>query len=201
MRETTILKYLRENPRFMRKHQAELTRMLRLAERDVVDLTGMQLVALRDENTKMRRQLHKWYAAAAANEQIIEFLHRLAIRLVAGDAKANPERLLAREMDKRLGIKLCKLVDLKKSGHKVSLADKRRLESSPGALRTAEPLPSFAKLVRRDHWEAILHIPVYLGTSLRAVVICGTQDAQDFPRDASSDYAVRLAELLAVCLK
>ena len=175
--------------------------MLRLAERDVVDLTGMQLVALRDENTKLRRQLHEWYEAAANNEQIIEFLHRLAIGMITSEAGKDPAKLLAREMDKRLGIKLCRLVDLSKSKTTISEADKRRLDSCPGALRTTDPLQSFSTLVKRGHWDAILHIPVYTGKQLRAVVICGTKNAKEFPRQAYADYAVRMAELLAAVLK
>ncbi|MBF2735507.1 MAG: DUF484 family protein [Betaproteobacteria bacterium AqS2] len=202
MREKLILQFLRDNPRFLRRHQSELTRMLRLAERDVVDLTGRQLVILREENNNLRKQLQEWYQAAADNEALIEFLHRYALELLAaptkkGEAAKRLSRLIGRELE----IKLCKIVDLKRDKVKLLPQDLRRFGAGGGVVRTDRPLKSFAGLVKADAWAAFLNIPVYRKRSLRAVVVCGSKRAKDFPRQAESDYALRLAELVGAALE
>ena len=202
MKEKTVLQFLRDNPQFLRRNQSEITRMLRLAERDIVDLTGKQLVTLRDENTKLRKQLHNWYQAAADNEGIIEFLHRYAIKILTSKrTNGQASKQLSQLIDKELGIKLCKIVDLKKAKIKLTPNDQRRLEETVGVVRTELPLPSFKKLIKKDEqWSAYLYIPVFIKNKLRAVIICGTQNPKDFPRSAESDYAVRLAEIVAAAI-
>ena len=201
MREKAVLRYLRDNPRFLRRNQSELTRMLRLAERDIVDLTGKQLETLREENTKMRKQLLAWYKAAAENEDIIEFLHRYSTRLVRGDGKrGEAAKELRLEAKRSLGIGLCRLVDLDAGEAELSDADGRRLGDSLGALRTDAPLPSLKKVVPKASWKSFLSIPVYKGKRIRAVVVLGSAQTGHFPRDAHTDYAVRLAETVSAAL-
>lgn len=202
MREKDVLEYLRNSPHFFRRHSQELSRRLRLAERDVVDLTGKQLVALRDENTAIRAQLSSWYTNAADNEAILEFLHRLAVGLLKGNAKTgNAGKVLGKEMDGILEIELCKLCDLKaKNAPKLTERDQQRLENCDGVLRTSAPLKSLEKLVGKGQWQAFLYVPVVVKNKLRAVVICATETAREFPREADADYALRMADLLAAAL-
>ena len=198
MREKAVLQYLRDNPRFLRRNQSELTRMLRLAERDVIDLTGKRLVSLRDEYELLLRQLQDWYGNSAENERILEFLHRLALRLVSSTPKkGETERILRLEARKTLGIKLCKLVDLERDGVALTRGDRKQLTDSLGLVRTDKTLPSLSGKVTGKGWKAFLNIPVFQGNRLRAVVVLATDNSKDFPRKAQSDYAQRLAELVA----
>lgn len=202
MREKDVLGYLRDNPRFFRRHLSELTRMLRLSERDVVDLTGRQLVTLRDENTRMRRQLHSWYKNAANNEAIVHFLHRLAIHLVKDKLKpGRTAKLVSRELRNVLKIELCKLCDLA-DAHLLSTGERQRLDASNGALRTTLPLAGLKNLTARGgDWVAYLYVPVYRGRKLRAVIVCATRTARDFPHAAATDYAISMAELVGAALE
>ena len=201
MREKSVLQYLRDNPRFLRRHQSELTRLLRLAERDVVDLAGHQLTTLRDENTNLRSQLQAWYQAAANNEAIINFLHRYALRMIVSDRKTGRSaRQLILEINKSLDIKLCKVIMLNDTQAQLQPKDRKRLEECLGLVRTDRPLDSFKDLIARGHWSAFLTVPVFKGKQMRAVIICGTRNAKDFPRSAHSDYAIRMGELLAAAL-
>ena len=166
----------------------------------MVDLTGRQLVILREENNKMRRQLQEWYQAAADNESLIEFLHRYALALLAAPAKkGEAARRLSRLIGKELDIKLCRIVDLKHDKVKMLPQDLRRFGG--GVLRTERPLKSFATLFKAGSWSAFLNIPIYHKRSLRAVIVCGSKESKDFPRRAESDYALRLAELVGIALE
>lgn len=202
MRERDVLDYLRDNPHFFRRHQLELSRRLRLAERDVVDLTGRQLVVLRDENSVMRNQLQAWYTNAADNEGVIEFLHHLALALLKVTNQAGQtSRVLNRATRSLLEIDLCKLCDLRaKTAPELSKRDRQRLEECMGVLRTTTPLPSLQQYTARGEWQAFLYVPVWAGRSLRAVIVCAAEAAREFPRDAQPDYAIRLAELIGAAL-
>ena len=158
MRARTVLQYLRDNPKFLRTHQSELTRMLRLAERDVVDLTGKQLVVLRDENTILRRQLGVWYQNAADNEQIMFFLHRLAVKLAGQPLSAgSTAKHLAALLKKHLQIPLCRLVPLTGDDRvELSSNDRRRLVDCAGALRSITPLASFRWAGRHEKMESVV---------------------------------------------
>ena len=192
---------MRDNPRFMRRNQSELTRMLRLAERDVIDLTGRQLAKLRDDNQLMITQLRDWYGNAADNERTLTFLHQLSLKLLsASPKKGQTARILATEAKKTLGSKFCKLFETKKSDVKISAADKKRLDESLGVVRTERPMKSLVPVLGNKKWKAYLNIPVYNRT-LRAVIVLATDRARDFPRSARSDYAQRMAEIIAVSLQ
>ena len=203
MRERDVLDYLRNNPKFFRRHQSELSRLLRLAERDVVDLTGRQLVALRDENTLMRNQLRDWYNNAADNEGIIDFLHKLAIGLVRNNGKTgNAEKVLKREVKTAFELDLCKLVDLTSAkAPKLTDNELSRIYSCNDVLRTTVPLTSLRHLVPKNYeWKAFLFIPVWMKDKLQAIIVCASHRSREFPHDASADYAIRMAELVGMAL-
>lgn len=203
MRDKLVMQFLRDNPKFLRRHQSELTRLLRLAERDVIDYTGKQIVSLREENDILRKQTRDWFDAAASNEDLIEFLHRYALGLLTNRdrKKGKAAQLLGRLISRELGIKLCRVIDLKHGKVKLLAADKRRFERAASTVRTEKPLPSFAALFRKNAWSVFLNIPVYSGRTLRAVIVLGSKQSKDFPRNANSDYVLRLAELVCIALE
>ncbi len=202
MRAKTILQYLRDNPRFLRTNQSELTRLLRLAERDIVDLTGKQLVSLRDENTVLRRQLGIWYQNAADNELIMFFLHRYAVKLAGSKlTKGGTAKLLGAQMKKILEIPFTRIVPITGPDKiELSNADRRLLTGCEGALRTTLPLESFSSKVGSVKWKVWLYVPMERRRRLFACIVCASNDSKQFPRAAHADYALRMAELTGQAL-
>ncbi len=175
--------------------------MLRLAERDVVDLTGRQLLGLREENDLLRKQLGEWYANAAANEALGLMLHRLAVR-IAGSRRqlgfAGLERALKAEAGAAgLGLGLCRV--LARADMAVARGQGRALLKRQ-VVRSARPLPEAAAKLGRRRWRAYLHVPLGSGGQLKGMVVFASDDAKAFPPEAHNDYVLRLAELLAAAI-
>lgn len=201
MREKAVLGYLRDNPAFLRRNQAELKRMLRLAERDIIDLAGQQLATMRDTNEMLLKQLGEWYGNASENERTLEFLHRLTTSLLAAKgSRGETMKILKKEVKGSLGVRHCRVVDLADGKAKLEREDRKRLEDDIGAVRTDKPLKSVAKHYRGDRWRAFLNVPVFSGKKVRALIVFATDRPADFPRNAQDDYARRLSEVVSASL-
>lgn len=175
--------------------------MLRLAERNIVDLTGRQLATLREENTLLRNNLARWYGHAAENDGMILCLHTVALQIIAGGSKltvAKIEKLVAKSLKTHADIPMCKIV----------VADsKLKLHDRPGGalagrtvLRKTKLLPEMPAKLARGKWKTFLHVPIRRRKSLAAVLVCASPNARAFPVDADTDYVTRLAELIAQAL-
>ena len=201
MRFERVIKFLRENPRFLRRYQSEIARMLRLAERDVVDLTGRQLVALREENTIMREQLMRWYSNAAESESMLMCLQHIAEALIANQRElslAQIERVVAKHLKADVGVPLCRLVKIDRP-LKIA-AEERALLSEGEVFRARTVLAGVDISLPRGDWRSFLHIPIRRRRRLRALLLCAAREQNAFPESAHADHVLRLANLIAVVL-
>ena len=203
MKSDLLLKILRDRPGFLRRHQAEIARMLRLAERDIVDLTGRQVVTLREENDALRKRLGEWYENAAVNDMIGSALHSLVIRILRSRGRkitrAGLERMFREEFtrgDLEIGaarLFVSKQLDL-------SAADARKTVDS-GIVLSKKPAAAIAGLLKGERFSSYLHIPL-IGSRDRLIgmAVVASSNPQAFPSEAYDDYALRLGEVLAAAL-
>lgn len=203
MKSDLLLKMLRDRPGFMRRHQAEIARMLRLAERDIVDLTGRQLAVLREENDILRKQLSEWYENAAVNDMIGAAIHALVLRILRSrDGKlsvAAIDRMFKEEFTSLdLQIRKARLFSV----DQLDLSDgQARKLASAGVVAGKKPAAEVAQLLKGRQYAAYLHIPLLGARSrLAGIAVVASDNAKAFPAGAYDDYALRLGEVLAAAL-
>lgn len=201
MRSNLAIKYLRENPTFLRRHRVELTRLMRLAERDIIDMTGRQLVTLRDENTVLHKQLAAWYTNASENEVLSLILHQLTLKFLGGIGKltvAKIEKILDSELAGQFNIDKCRLFEAKSLG----IPDpKKKLLTNRKVFREQRPWPKLVEALGKNRWRSHLCVPVFAGKRLSVVLIICSKVSQAFPADAHDDYVGRLGDLIGATMK
>ena len=177
--------------------------MLRLAERDIVDLTGRQLVALREENDALRKQLGEWYENAAVNDMIGSALHALVLRLLRGRGRklsvAGIERMFKEEFTAvDLEVRKVRLFSARQLGLAAAAA---RQAIAAGVVVSRKPADAIAALLPGERFNSYLHIPLLGGRGqLLGIAVLASDNVKAFPAEAYDDYAVRLGEVLAAAL-
>jgi hypothetical protein len=214
--EGDIAGYLQAHPDFFDRHPGVLN-TLRLSHRTggpAVSLVERQVSVLRDKNLKLERTLKDLVDVARANDAIAARVHRLAMRLLAAADRPAVIDVLEEELRLSFGADQAVLVLFGSATGSIDsdfLRVVARDDAALGPFRTflQSATPRCGQL--RDSQRDFLFGPGNVGIGSVALVPLGDQAATGFlaigSRDAdhfhpgkSSDFLVRIGELVASAL-
>jgi uncharacterized protein len=215
--EDAISDYLRRHPDFFERH-ATLLLSLKLPHRTggaAISLVERQVAMLRQRNAQLERQLKDLVAVAKSNDALIEKIHHLAMRLMAG--RDVPARLEELETSLREDFSAERALLVLFNGQAPATAERagfvRRFGTDDPEVR---PFASFLRAARprcgplRDRQKAIFErdadsvssaamVPLGRDASIGFLII-GSRDPDYFHPGKRMDFLSRLGELVAVAL-
>jgi len=83
-KEADVAQYLKQHPDFLTKHKDVLSEieLAHAGSGNAVSLIERQLRTLREKNSKLENTLAEFIDVARANDQLIEKIHRLSVKLI-----------------------------------------------------------------------------------------------------------------------
>ena len=155
-----------------------------------IDVHVPELPKWKKKSRELARQLRELEETAVANDAILLTLHQTALLLITrkDDWRGQVEKLLK----KRLSLAYCRLFIYSATDKAPAAASRLpatgRLSHQPSAALADEKAGAY------------LHLPLKKNGKTAGLLTMAAKRAEDFPADASRDFARRLAQLLSAAL-
>ena len=218
--EQEVADYLRAHPGFFERHQPLLLRLKLPHESGpaTVSLVERQISMLRQRNGELERQLKDLVAVAKANNQLVDNIHALAIKLLdVNDADEFLDRLET-NLRENFGAERAVLMLYGDAGVFSSVDRGGFVKSVARDDASLKPFATFIKSARprcgplRDRQKDILFdrepeavvsaAMVPLGAQgHQGFLVIGSRDANHFHAGQRVDFLARLGELIGVALE
>ncbi len=217
--ETEIADYLRGHLEFFERHQALLLRLKlpHQAGESTVSLVERQVSMLRQRNVELDRQLKDLVDVAKANSELVDNIHKLAIKLIVAESlDAKFEQLesslredfvaeravlvLFADSDRAAGSRpgFVRFIDRGDDSMKPFSTFLRSAHSRCGPLRDRQK----AVLFERDADSIVSAAMIPIGQRARlGFLVIGSKDADQFHPGQRVDFLGRLGELIGVALE
>ena len=216
--DATVAGYLEAFPDFFERHPQLLAKLRLPHERGdaTVSLIERQVEVLREKNRQIDRRFAELVENARANEALAEKIHRLARRLAGTrsplDAVAAVESSLREDFDAAHSVLTLFSSDPALKSHesrflRVVRRDDLSLRSFEPLLASGKPRCGQVRDSQRD-WlfgtgtvevGSVALVPLGPGGNV-GLLACGSGDANRFNPSMSTDFLIRIAELIAAAV-
>ena len=215
----TVIDYLQRNPDFFERYPQLLAKLRIPHERGAatVSLVERQVQVLRDKNQTLDGKLREFVEVARSNDQLIDNIHNLACRLI--QARGTLQIVDALELSLREDFGACEWLlvltradvpELTRIQHRhlrVTQRSAPELRAFETFFESAKPRCGQIRDSQRDYLfgpdatavgSAAL-VPLGPGASYGVLAI-GSHDANRFTATMSTDYLVRISELISAAV-
>jgi len=216
--DATVAGYLEAFPDFFERHPQLLAKLRLPHERGdaTVSLIERQVEVLREKNRQIDRRFAELVENARANDALAEKIHRLARRLAGTrsplDAVAAIEGSLREDFDAAHSVLTLFSSDPALKSHesrflRVVRRDDLSLRSFEPLLASGKPRCGQVRDSQRD-WlfgtgtvevGSVALVPLGPGGNV-GLLACGSRDANRFNPSMSTDFLIRIAELIAAAV-
>jgi len=216
--DATVATYLEAFPEFFERHPQVLARLRLPHQRGdaTVSLIERQVEVLRDKNRQLDRRFAELVENARANEALSERIHRLARRLAGVrdrlQAAVAVEASLREDFDAAHSVLTLFCADAALKAHesrflRVVRRDDLSLRSFEPLLASGKPRCGQVRDSQRD-WlfgtgtveiGSVALVPLGPGGNV-GLLACGSGDANRFNPSMSTDFLLRIAELIAAAV-